>query len=390
MRSYHASFSNGSLASAEDVSDLREQLRHAQAETQRLRDIVEPPSTFFKRGNGFTLEVDLAIAEAITKANVSRNKVSLLFRIFARFFRIKLPSRKMLVPHKMLQGTMQYIEREITFIPGCTHVKEVCAVLYKAHQLQIGLELLESAEVERCYISDGAESLQSEWLCQLLSRRDPNSGELKVSALDLSELQCKTAEAQHAAFKESLKAMAELLRDVGITDDLSPAILGFKPSSSMNDRAPVARKLARLVRESETDDPTCAHHAITNIFEAGRKAIDAVLRKLMNITDAQAAANPPKVKAMRTSVGWFSSPACAVIYQTCKYTALFSSKGYAVGNKFAKWFAAEEAAQTAEGAEAGPELKGCIEDLLAVCGSRDYVFFMDAAVTERFCRRRAV
>jgi len=77
--SYHASLSNGSLASADDVSDLREQLRHAQAKTQRLRDIVEPPSTFFKRGNGFTLEVDLAIAEAITKANVSRNKVSLLF-----------------------------------------------------------------------------------------------------------------------------------------------------------------------------------------------------------------------------------------------------------------------------------------------------------------------
>jgi len=121
VRSYHASFSNGSLASADDVSDLREQLRHAQ-KTQRLRDIVESPSTFFKRGTGFTLEVDLAIAEAITKANVSRNKVSLLFRIFARFFRIKLPSRKLHVPHKMLQGTMQYIEREIAFIPGRTHV----------------------------------------------------------------------------------------------------------------------------------------------------------------------------------------------------------------------------------------------------------------------------
>ena len=103
----------------------------------------------------------------------------------------------------------------------------------------------------------------------------------------------------------------------------------------------------------------------------------------MNITDEQAAANPPKVKAMRTSVGWFSSPACAVIYQTCKYTALFSSKGYAIGYKFRKWAEAQEAAQTAEGAGADPELKGCIEDLLAVCGSRDYVFFMDAAVTER-------
>ena len=47
----------------------------------------------------------------------------------------------------------------------------------------------------------------------------------------------------------------------------------------------------------------------------------------MNITDEKAAADLPKVKAMRTSVGWFSSPARAVIYQPCKYTALFSSKG---------------------------------------------------------------
>ena len=30
--SYHASLSNGSLVSADDVSDLREQLRHAQAD----------------------------------------------------------------------------------------------------------------------------------------------------------------------------------------------------------------------------------------------------------------------------------------------------------------------------------------------------------------------
>jgi len=109
-----------------------------------------------------------------------------------------------------------------------------------------------------------------------------------------------------------------------------------------------------------------------------------VLCELINITDEQAAADPPKVKAMRTSVGWFSSPACAVIYQTCKYTALFSSKGYAIGNKFRKWLeAAEEAVQTAEVAGDDPELKGFIEDLLAICGPRDYVFFMDAAVTER-------
>ena len=98
VRFYNTCLSTGSLAWADVVSDLRKQLRHAQAETQQLRDIVKTPSTYFKRGTVFTLEVDLAIAEAITKANVSRNKVSLLFRIFARFFRIKRPSRKLQVP----------------------------------------------------------------------------------------------------------------------------------------------------------------------------------------------------------------------------------------------------------------------------------------------------
>ena len=36
------------------------------------------------------------------------------------------------------------------------------------------------------------------------------------------------------------------------------------------------------------DDPTCAHHAVANVGEEGRKAIDAVLKAKMNITDEQA------------------------------------------------------------------------------------------------------
>eukprot|EP00965_Chrysotila_dentata_P133761 4424177-Pleurochrysis_carterae.AAC.1 len=55
----------------------------------------------------------------------------------------------------------------------------------------------------------------------------------------------------------------------------------------MNDRAAAARKAARLVRGDDieaNDDPTCALHAITNIFEEGRKAMDAVVREMMNIT----------------------------------------------------------------------------------------------------------
>eukprot|EP00965_Chrysotila_dentata_P134226 4438707-Pleurochrysis_carterae.AAC.1 len=47
----------------------------------------------------------------------------------------------------------------------------------------------------------------------------------------------------------------------------------------------------------------CAHHAITNIFEEGRKAMDSVVHEMMNILDEMAATDAKKVKAMRTSVG---------------------------------------------------------------------------------------
>ena len=76
---------------------------------------------------------------------------------------------------------------------------------------------------------------QSEWLAQLLSRRDPATGDLKVSALDLNHLHAKTSEAQAAAFRDSLKLIAELLKDLGITDDVCPGIRNFKPSCTMNE-----------------------------------------------------------------------------------------------------------------------------------------------------------
>eukprot|EP00965_Chrysotila_dentata_P069610 2299289-Pleurochrysis_carterae.AAC.1 len=98
---------------------------------------------------------------------------------------------------------------------------------------------------------------------------------------------------------------------------MEPRILNFVPASTMDDRAAAARKAARLVRgDDETaDDPSCEHHAITNIFEEGRKAMDGVVCEMINITDELAATYGKKVKAIRTSVGWFSSPSCALIYQ---------------------------------------------------------------------------
>lgn len=64
----------------------------------------------------------------------------------------------------------------------------------------------------------------------------------------------------------------------------------------------------------------------------------------------------------------------------CKYVALFSSKGYAIGENFAQWLAHK--LHTTE--RLAGELIGHVQDLLAICGGRDYVFFLDAAVVERF------
>lgn len=268
------------------------------------------------------------------------------------------------------------------------------------------LEYLESdEETSCCYIADGAESQQREFLGQMLSRRV--NGLVELRALDLSLLKGKTAEAQAQAFHSSLEDMAALMERAGLADPRAAQLLRrFLPSCTMNDRASTARRAARLILgvnpdDIEGNDPTCAEHALVNILEAGRMGMDAVLRKMMDISDEQAETDAAKIKAMRTCVGWFSSPACALIYQVyalspahivrtptltvilscvqvAKYVALCSTKGYAIGQKFLEWMEARLA-------DAGDAqiLLGHSEDLLAICGSRSYVFFIDAAVTER-------
>eukprot|EP00965_Chrysotila_dentata_P133848 4426965-Pleurochrysis_carterae.AAC.1 len=84
---------------------------------------------------------------------------------------------------------MTHFEKELLYIPGKTHVKEACATLNQAHELQVGTQLLE-ADDGYCYISDGAESVQTEYLAQLLSRRNAD-GNLKATAFDLTMLRGK-------------------------------------------------------------------------------------------------------------------------------------------------------------------------------------------------------
>ena len=81
------------------------------------------------------------------------------------------------------------------------------------------------------------------------------------------------------------------------------------------------------------DDPTCAHHAVTNIFEEGRKAIDAVLRGTARPHEHQRRAGSGRRREgqgdadERDGVYWFSSPACAV------HNGLYSLGGVTVGKR---------------------------------------------------------
>eukprot|EP00965_Chrysotila_dentata_P130529 4315513-Pleurochrysis_carterae.AAC.1 len=86
-----------------------------------------------------------------------------LFFISADFFRIKLPTHGRKAPLKVGNGKITHVKKELLFNPGKTHVKEVCAKLDQAHKLQI-IKQLPEADEDYCYISDGAASLQTEYL----------------------------------------------------------------------------------------------------------------------------------------------------------------------------------------------------------------------------------
>jgi hypothetical protein len=398
------------------LASVQQELKEQQAETAKHKAVAEPGKGCFYESAHFSAIVDRACIESLS-LGVSRNKVPHLFLIFARLFGIKLPGRMKKVPGPRVDGKRTTVERFVLYTPGASHVKEMAAVMNQLNKLQVRvlphtllsyctvltvtalyltlpyltttyywqmgewlLQYIESDETSCCYLADGAESQQVDYLGQLLARR--SNGKLEIKALDLNALGGKSSEAQAAAFTASLQEVAEVMVKAGQCDERAAELIRrFLPTCSMNDRASPARKAARLALglPDGDDDPTCAEHALANILEEGRKAMDAILREMMNITEAQAATDADKIKAMRTCVGWFSSPACALIYQVAKYVALCSSKGYAIGQKFVEWMEA----RLADVEEQTAELLGHSEDLLAICGGRMYVFYLDAAPTER-------
>eukprot|EP00965_Chrysotila_dentata_P221335 6192328-Pleurochrysis_carterae.AAC.3 len=101
----------------EKEKELKGQIQQLLQEITSLKSITKPNKEYFRR-DGFTIAVDLVIAESIATAQVSRNQLSALFLTCARSFRIKLPNHRGKVPQKVVDGKMTHIEKELLYILG--------------------------------------------------------------------------------------------------------------------------------------------------------------------------------------------------------------------------------------------------------------------------------
>ena len=376
------------------MADLQASLKEQTELAAKYRSVAEPDNSLFWEKGHISAHMDRAGIEAL-QLGVSCKKLPAILRWAARTFGVKVPTRTIKVQAARVDGKRVCAEREIDLLFGETHAKELRATMRQLNKLQAAEwmgDLLTDESKSCCYLADGAESMQHEWLGTILSKRGAD-GKLQLFAVDMAVLDSKTGEAQAERWRKSCAEIAALAEKAELLAVEQLEVLRrYKPSCSMNDRAANARKAARRVcgREDGDDDPTCGEHALVNVLEEGRKAIDAIVRRLMNITEEQAAADAEKVKALRTVVGWFSSPACSLIFMMQKYVALRSSKGYAIGAKAAEWLEAELAAMMADQELLASELLGHLQDVLAIRGSRHYVFYLDAAPTERLLQPRSI
>lgn len=348
------------------IAPLRSQatLLAANSEIQKLQAVAEPPESKFYAKGQYTPEVFYLYLELCAANDIAASKVPGLVVRFAKFFGVALPTYR-----RKVKGEM----RQLTRVPGVTYSKSVLAIGGELHKVQVAEWMLEDAAGDYCYIADEAGFLQRSFFAHIYSRRNMATGKLESRLISMHQASSKSAEAQHSAYRSAMAAIADAwseadelglldagaaacdepeggsgsgearsgagAADSGSIDEEEPAtaadffearrqkrrtlLAEHRPSDSISDRAAGALMAGRMARGGDgsggagdvQNRASCAHHAVTNIGEEGRKAIDAVLRAKMDITEEQAEADAAKVKALRTNVGWFSSPACSLIYQ---------------------------------------------------------------------------
>ena len=95
-----------------------------------------------------------------------------------------------------------------------------------------------------CYVADGGESLQSEWLASLLTKRGAD-GKIDTKTLDLAVMGSKTADAQAKRFHDALDELASLCEEAGVLDSSRAAIASSASSSHRARATTVLRTRAR-------------------------------------------------------------------------------------------------------------------------------------------------
>lgn len=219
------------------MAALRADLKVATEEAARFKAIAEPNESFFFDSGHVAAHFDRAGIEALqvppgrlpsthqpicpsstrswlrltctvraAQLGVSKRKLPALLRWAARTFRIKVPTRSIKVPDKKVGGKMTYVQCDVSYLYGETHAKLLGAMMLQINKLQAAEwmgDLLSDEQASSCYLADGAESLQHEWLATILSKRGAD-GKLSLFAVDMKVMSSKTGEAQAARFREAM------------------------------------------------------------------------------------------------------------------------------------------------------------------------------------------
>eukprot|EP00966_Prymnesium_polylepis_P337089 7391883-Prymnesium_polylepis.1 len=119
------------------VASLRQQLKAQQEETARFKAVAQPPKSKFFRSGHYTSDVDLLALEMIASCGISPNVAPKLFVMFANFYGVTLPSRqKKVLTGTDAEGKRMYEVKDVLFIPGKTHMKELPAIGGELHKMQ--------------------------------------------------------------------------------------------------------------------------------------------------------------------------------------------------------------------------------------------------------------
>ena len=80
--------------------------------------VAHPPKEYVFKSGAYTTKVDLTALEAIADLNVARRAVPKLFKLFADFYNITLPSRTKKMQFADVNGDRRYELRDVLYIPS--------------------------------------------------------------------------------------------------------------------------------------------------------------------------------------------------------------------------------------------------------------------------------